>query len=85
VVERNRPRDYAGSIIESFGLPSGQHPADSQDDIALGILHLAGSELKLEPIDPAHLAVVFEGLAQANRQIGASFLRMTKSRLLPPL
>jgi hypothetical protein len=27
---------------------------------------LAGSELKLEPIDPAHLAAVSEGLAQAN-------------------
>ena len=43
-------------------------PADSQDDIARTILHLAGSEVEAEPIDPAHLPAVLEGLAQAKRR-----------------
>jgi hypothetical protein len=43
-------------------------PADSQNDIARTILHLAGSELEPEPVDPAHLATVLEGLAQAKRR-----------------
>ena len=43
-------------------------PADSQDDIARAILHLAGNELEAEPIDPAHLAAVLEGLGQASRR-----------------
>jgi hypothetical protein len=40
--------------------------ADSQDDIAHIILHL--SEVEAEPIDPAHLPAVLEGLAQAKRR-----------------
>jgi predicted transcriptional regulator len=40
-------------------------PADSQDDIARTILHLAGSEVAAEP---SHLAAVLEGLAQAKRR-----------------
>jgi predicted transcriptional regulator len=43
-------------------------PADSQDDIARAILYLAGSEVEVEPLDPAHLAAVLEGLAQAERR-----------------
>jgi len=43
-------------------------PADSQDDIARTILHLAESELEPEPVDPAHLPAVLEGLAQAKRR-----------------
>jgi hypothetical protein len=43
-------------------------PADSQDDIARTILHLAGSEEEAEPIDPAHLAAVLEGFAKATRR-----------------
>jgi hypothetical protein len=43
-------------------------PTDSQDDIARAILHLAASEAEAEPIDPAHLAAVLEGLAQAKRR-----------------
>ena len=43
-------------------------PADSQDDIARTILHLAGSELETEPVDSAHLAAVLERLAQAKRR-----------------
>ena len=43
-------------------------PADSQDDIARAILHLAGNEVEAEPVDPAHLAAVLEGLAQAKRR-----------------
>jgi hypothetical protein len=42
-------------------------PPASQDDIARAILHLAGSEVEAEPIDPAHLSAVLEGLAQAKR------------------
>jgi len=38
-------------------------PEETQDDIARTILHLAGSEADVEPIDPAHLAAVLEGLA----------------------
>jgi predicted transcriptional regulator len=29
---------------------------------------LAGSEVEAEPVDPAHLAAVLEGLAQAKRR-----------------
>jgi len=29
---------------------------------------LAGSELEAEPVDPAHLAALLEGLAQAKRR-----------------
>jgi hypothetical protein len=43
-------------------------PEDSQDEIARTILHLAGSEVAAEPVDPAHLAAVLEGLAQAKRR-----------------
>jgi hypothetical protein len=43
-------------------------PAASQDDVARAILHLAGSEVEVEPVDPAHLAAVLEGLAQAKRR-----------------
>jgi hypothetical protein len=43
-------------------------PANSQDDIARTMLHLARIEVEAEPIDPAHLAAVLEGLAQAKRR-----------------
>jgi Ca2+-binding EF-hand superfamily protein len=43
-------------------------PADSQDEIARTILHLADTELAAEPVDPGHLSAVLEGLAQAKRQ-----------------
>jgi len=43
-------------------------PADAQDDIARAILHLAGDEVEAEPVDPAHLAAVLEGLVQAKRR-----------------
>lgn len=42
-------------------------PPDSQDEIARTILHLAVSEAEAEPIDPAHLPAVLEGLTQAKR------------------
>jgi hypothetical protein len=45
-----------------------QLPTAAQDEIARTILHLAGSELETAPIDPAHLAGVLEGLAQARRR-----------------
>ncbi len=43
-------------------------PENSQDEIARAILHLAGSEVEPEPVDPAHLVAVLEGLAQAKRR-----------------
>ncbi len=60
-------------------------PADSQDDIARTILHLAGGEVEAEPVDPTHLAGVLEGLAQAKRrefatddQVEAAFHRFDR-------
>lgn len=53
----------------------------AQDTIARAMLALAGSE-EPEPIDPAHLPAVLEGLAQAKRrefatpeQVEAAFRR----------
>jgi predicted transcriptional regulator len=43
-------------------------PADSQDEIARAMLHLAENDADPERIDPAHLAAVLEGLAQAQRR-----------------
>jgi hypothetical protein len=43
-------------------------PADSQDEIARTILYLVGTEIEPEPVDPAHLSAVLEGLAQARRR-----------------
>jgi predicted transcriptional regulator len=42
-------------------------PPESQDEIARTILRLAAGEAEAEPIDPAHLPAVLEGLAQAKR------------------
>jgi hypothetical protein len=42
-------------------------PPESQDEIALAILSLAG-EAEPEEIDPAHVADVLESLAQAKRR-----------------
>jgi len=47
-------------------------PPDSQDGIARTILHLAAGDGEPEPIDPAHLSAVLEGLAQAKRRELAS-------------
>ena len=47
-------------------------PADSQDEIARAILHLASGDGEPEEIDPAHLPAVLEGLAQARRREFAS-------------
>jgi DNA-binding transcriptional regulator YdaS (Cro superfamily) len=43
-------------------------PAHSQDEIARAMLSLASEEESPEDIDPAHLADVLEGLAQARRR-----------------
>jgi hypothetical protein len=43
-------------------------PDDSQDEIARLMLHMAQSDAEPEPIDPAHLPAVLEGLAQAKRR-----------------
>jgi hypothetical protein len=42
-------------------------PDASQDEIAHVMLQLASGESEPEPIDPAHLSDVLEGLAQARR------------------
>jgi hypothetical protein len=47
-------------------------PPDSQDEIARAILHLAAGDGEPEPVDPAHLPAVLEGLAQAKRREFAS-------------
>jgi hypothetical protein len=47
-------------------------PTDSQDAIAQAMLRLAQSEEKPEPIDPAHLSAVLEGLAQARARVFAT-------------
>jgi hypothetical protein len=40
-------------------------PSESQDEIARAMLNLAARDGEPEPIDPAHLPAVLEGLAQA--------------------
>jgi hypothetical protein len=45
-----------------------QLPSEEQDEIARTILHLATRNGEPEPIDPAHLPAVIEGLAQARRR-----------------
>ena len=47
-------------------------PPESQDEIARAMLALAGNGIAQEPIDPAHLPDVQEGLAQARRRQFAS-------------
>lgn len=47
-------------------------PAESQDEIAQIILHLASEGGKAEPVEAAHLTAVLEGLAQARRREFAS-------------
>ncbi len=39
----------------------------AQDEIARAMLALAGKDTEPEPIDPAHLPAVLEGLTQAKR------------------
>jgi hypothetical protein len=47
-------------------------PAEDQDEIARAMLALAGEPSEAEQVDPAHLADVLEGLAQAKRREFAS-------------
>ncbi len=42
-------------------------PADAQDEIARTMLSLAGDEDGPEPVSPAELPAVLEGLAQVKR------------------
>ena len=41
---------------------------DSQDEIARAMLRLAANDGEPEPIDPAHLSAVLQGLDQAKRR-----------------
>jgi hypothetical protein len=43
-------------------------PPDSQDEIALAMLTLSGTDSQAEDVDAAHLPAVLEGLAQARRR-----------------
>jgi DNA-binding TFAR19-related protein (PDSD5 family) len=43
-------------------------PPENQDEIARAMLNLASQNPEPEEIDPAHLADVLEGLAQAKRR-----------------
>jgi hypothetical protein len=45
---------------------------EAQDEIARAMLQLADDEGKPEPVDPADLPAVLEGLAQADRREFAS-------------
>jgi hypothetical protein len=47
-------------------------PVSRQDETAHAMLSLAGDDSETEDIDPAHLADVLEGLAQARRGVFAS-------------
>jgi hypothetical protein len=40
-------------------------PPESQDEIARTVLHLVSGDREPEPVDPAHLAAVLQGLEQA--------------------
>jgi hypothetical protein len=57
-------------------------PPALQEEIARAMLALAANDAEPEPIDPAHLPAVLEGLAQARRgerstpeQVEAAFRR----------
>jgi DNA-binding TFAR19-related protein (PDSD5 family) len=47
-------------------------PPEAQDEIAQAMMHLAVGEREPEPVDPAHLAAILEGLGQAERREFAS-------------
>jgi len=47
-------------------------PPEAQDEIARAIMHLTAGEREPEPVDPAHLAAILEGLGQAQRREFAS-------------
>ena len=57
-------------------------PPESQDEIARAILHLAARDGEPEPIDPAHLPAILEGLSQVrgghfstNAEVESAFRR----------
>jgi hypothetical protein len=71
------PFDSVGTLTYGFAMTKlleraldavRQLSDDAQDEIARAMLALADNEGDLEPIDPAHLSAVLEGLAQANRR-----------------
>ena len=43
-------------------------PSDSQDEIARAMLQLAHGDSEPEPVEPAHLSAILQGLAQAKRR-----------------
>jgi len=60
-------------------------PAESQDEIARTVLHLATEGGEAEAVDPAHLAAVLEGLSQARQrefstdaEVEAAFRRLDR-------
>ena len=53
-------------LLETAVAAVRRMPADSQDAIAQVMLNLA-DDAPAEPIDPAHIEAVLEGLAEAER------------------
>jgi hypothetical protein len=60
-------------------------PAEAQDEVARTMLELAAGDHEPEPIDPAHLSAVLEGLGQArwrefasDAEVEAAFRRFDK-------
>jgi len=45
-----------------------QLPPASQDEIAQAMLHLASQAAEPEPVDPAHLEAVLQGLSEAKQR-----------------
>ena len=43
-------------------------PANSQDEIAREMLRLAQGDAEPEPVDPAHLPAILQGLAEAKQR-----------------
>lgn len=54
-------------LERAFDVARGLSP-EAQDEIARVVLQLSEQENEPEPIDPADLAAVLEGLAQAKRR-----------------
>jgi len=55
-------------LLEQAFAAARRLPAESQDEIARAVLHLASHDGEPEPIHPADLAAVLEGLGQARRR-----------------
>ena len=55
-------------LLEAAVEAARKLPAETQDEIARVVLHLAKGEEEPEAIEPAHLSAVLEGLSQLRRR-----------------